>query len=267
MAEPTFNAVCQACNSDADVYLRNAPGGLVLRHCDVCRLTSVVDPVTTAVYDAEYVAQRYDSYETTERMSHLRLDFVELVYRLFDLMPQGLLRGDLRQESLLDVGYGNGSFIRAARKHQGWSAYGNDVNTAPYRGVRPVLLPNPMLTKDRYTVITFFDSLEHFEQLHQVRRVSACTDWLFVTAPLPPHGWPACPQPWAWKHWRPGEHHHMIQPKTLEHLFTWEDRVAGIRTVATLMHVSHFEDSIRGTGPDGRPNVFTAALRCTTFRG
>jgi hypothetical protein len=50
----------------------------------------------------------------------------------------------------------------------------------------------------------------------------------------------------------------------LEHIFTWEDEVADIQATATLMHVSHFEDTIRGAGYDGRPNTFTAALRCTT---
>lgn len=274
MSESAYDLRCQACRYDDGTVIRSL-NGVDVRHCHCCRLTSVANPVTTVSYDAEYVAQRYDRYPSTERMSELRADFVRGVIGLYDVLPRGETNPFLRGNTALDVGYGNGSFIRRLT-YYGWNVFGCDVNPQPYAGVRQRTLPDPLSTTYRYRCITFFDALEHFEQLHQVRRVSACTDWIVVTAPLPPIGWPREAYPGrkgercdiaGWKHWRPGEHHHYPHPETLERLFTWEDTVAGIRAVATLMHVSHFEDSIRGPGIDGQHNTFTCALRCTTVRG
>lgn len=269
---PTRDLICEACLDDENVCLLVADG-LTLRHCSDCRLTSVVNPVTTAVYDAAYVAERYDRYETTDRMSRLRGSYVETILRLNDALPRGHSNHFAGGAALLDVGYGNGSFLRAAAQN-GWVPFGNDVNPTEYEGVIRRVLPDPLTTREHYRVITFWDALEHFEHLQQVRRVSACTDWIFVTAPLPPREFPGeHVKTWLqrghfpWKHFRPGEHHHYFHPSTLEEIFTWEDEVAGIRTVATLMHLSHFEDAIRGSAPDGRFNTFTAALRCQTFTG
>lgn len=268
MDEPIFDLRCQACGCKEETCLINAPEDLVLRHCAICRLTSVVNPVTTVNYDQSYIAERYDRYETTDRMSRLRLSFVETAMKLWEALPQGCSNLFAGYRQLLDVGYGNGAFIRVATQN-GWEAWGNDVNPTVYPGVHSIQLPDPVTVGWRFRAITFFDALEHFENLYQVRRVSACTEWIFVTVPLPPVGWPmdyGTHELGEWKHYRPGEHHHSFHPKTLEHLFSWEDEVAEIQTVATVVHVSHFEDSIRGAGPDGRPNTFSAALRCMTLR-
>lgn len=280
-----MDLICQACLCDEDTHLLEMEG-LTLRHCEECRLTSVVNPATTAVYDADYVAERYGKYATTQKMSQLRLAYVETILSLYDMLPQGVtgLFSGSGGNRLLDVGYGNGSFVRWS-KGSGWDSYGNDVNPTDYYGVARHPLPDPLSAEGRYRAITFFDALEHFESLQEVRRVSGCTDWIFVTAPLPPVGWPGAyanpmtaggeaqtlgkllPIYEPWKHWRPGEHHHYFYPTTLEHIFTWADEKAGTQTVATLMHASHFEDSIRGKLQDGSPNTFTAALRCQTFGG
>lgn len=243
-----------------------------------------MDPVTTVSYDAAYVADRYGRYTTTFYMSELRLDFVETVMRLWDVIPSGQPHLQRCGVKILDVGYGNGAFIREARRAC-WDAEGCDVNPTEYPNVRRVGLPDPLRTDRRYRAITFFDALEHFESLHEVRRVSACTDWIFVTAPLPPEDWPKgygnkvltggeeltigklLPHTHPWKHWRPGEHHHFFHPATLEAIFSWEDPIVGMAVKATLLHVSHFEDVIRGAGMDGRPNTFTAALRCEKTAG
>ena len=261
--------MCEACLSNQNTHIL-LHAGLKLRHCTACHLVSVVDPVTTARYDAAYVAERYEQYKTTDRMSHLRCEFVKSVLNLYEAIPNGRVSYD--GGSLLDVGYGNGSFIRDVALESIFQPFGNDVNPTEYPGVRKVSLPDPLLTKERYRVITFFDALEHFESLQQVRRLSACTDWIFVTAPLSPYlHWMgqcrSCPQFNAtfftnWKHWRPGEHHQFFLPTTLENIFSWTDTVAGIAVRTELVHVSHFEDSIRGQLSEGVPNTFTAALRC-----
>src|SRR3546814_16460864 len=47
-----------------------------------------------------------------------------------------------------------------------WDAFGYDVNPTEYDGVRRVDLPfTPLPARERYRVITFFDALEHFEDL------------------------------------------------------------------------------------------------------
>jgi len=265
--------VCEGCRYDDSTQIHELEG-LKLRHCASCRLTSVVDPVTTVSYDAAYVAERYDRYPTTQQMSGLRLAYVETVLRLNDALPMGHTNVYHGNREIVDIGYGNGSYIRWATQN-GWETYGHDVNPTDYPGVRKLgALPDPLTDSRRYRAITFFDTLEHFEHLNHVRWVSACTDWIFVTAPLPPlrfpgeyaRSWWENQEKLPWKHWRPGEHHHYMHPETLEELFTWDDEIAGIRAVANLTHVSHFEDSIRGVGQNGRPNTFTAALRCTTFQ-
>lgn len=257
-----YDLRCEACGNDNETVLFEQDG-IFLRHCSGCRLTSNVDPVTTVSYDAEYVACRYDRYPSTHHMSELRATFFRGVMGLYDALPRGDANPFKTGNRVLDVGYGNGSFIRQLSQY-GWDVYGCDVNPEPYEGVRQRMLPDPLTDICHYRAITFFDALEHFEQLHQVRRVSACTDWIIVTAPLPPQGWPmksdAC-----WKHWRPGEHHHYFHPYTLENLFTWLDEAIGLGAIATVEHVSHFEDTIRGKGIGGRPNTFTAALRCRRF--
>lgn len=268
MSNSSPNFRCQACGYDDETVLLDAPDGLELLHCHGCRLTSVVNPVTTVNYDANYVSERYDRYQTTETMSRLRLCYVETVMKLWESLPQGCTNLFAGARQFLDVGYGNGSFLRWAHKN-GWDTFGNDVNPTDYFGVLSVSLPDPLMTTQKFRAITFFDALEHFEYLHQVKRVSACTEWIFVTAPLPPLGFPVQIDGGiaGWKHWRPGEHHHFFHPETLEELFTWEDTVAGIQTVAKVEHTSHFEDVIRKPGATGYPNTFTCALRCTTVRG
>jgi hypothetical protein len=215
--------------------------------CHGCLTYHASDRRTLVTYDAEYVAQRYDKYPTTEAMSELRLDVLEGVIHLAETLPRD---GLLQRGRLLDVGYGNGSFIRAARR-RGWDAFGNDVNPTSYEGVRRVELPRAGMAA--YRAVTFFDSLEHFEHFEPVRGLADFTDWIFVTMPLPPWYFLSS----VWKHWRPGEHHFYFRdPRSFEALFSSE------RRLARLVYIERPEDIIRGQLPDGLPNIQTVALRC-----
>lgn len=219
------------------------------RHCEVYAAN---DRETTIRYDAEYVASRYDRYPTTEAMTELRLRVMETVIHLAETLPQG---EPLRYGRLLDVGYGNGSFIRGALR-RGWDAYGYDVNPTEYRGVRRV--PWPKFDCEHYRAITFFDSLEHFEGLEPARGLADHADWIFLSMPLPPYYFLTA----NWKHLRPGEHHFYFQdPKSFEPLFSSE------RAEAKVVYTETPEDTIRGRLSDGLPNIQTVALRVHREKG
>jgi hypothetical protein len=184
-----------------------------------------------------------------QQMSELRLRVLWHVLSLHECAATG---EQLRRGRLLDVGYGNGSFIRAAAA-VGWAAVGNDVNPTEYPGVRRVALPtDPLPPEERYRVITFFDSLEHFEDLAAPRAAALSTDWLMISVPRAPRSFPSRP----WKHFRPGEHHHYWwNPRSFELIFTTPE------VQARLVYAEHPEDHIRGTLPDGVPNIMTCVLR------
>jgi SAM-dependent methyltransferase len=236
---------CPVCKFHRVVNLGDA------NFCHGCYTYHASDRRTLVAYDAEYVAQRYDRYPTTEAMTALRLDVMESVIHLAETMPR---REDLKRGRLLDIGYGNGSFIRGALK-RGWDAFGNDVNPTDYEKVRKVDLPRGGVMP--YRAITFFDSLEHFEEFDGVRGIADFTDWIFITMPLPPWYFLSS----VWKHWRPGEHHFYFRdPRSFEALFSSE------RRDARIVYTERPEDVIRGALPDGLPNIQTVALRCEYVR-
>jgi hypothetical protein len=238
---------CPAClGTWTYTYPGNEFGG-----CNSCKTIYALDRTTTAQYDSEYVSSRYDKYPTTHKMSALREEVLYTVLRLHEILPSGIAL--LNTGPLLDVGYGNGDFIRHCST-KGWTVFGNDVNPTEYKGVTRVELPNQRFWPRRYRVVTFFDALEHFENLEEARWVSHHTDWILVSFPQVPSDFPY--QKDKWKHYRKGEHHLYFQPKSMEHIFTHD----GVK--AEIAYCGNPEDSIRGTLPDGKPNICTVALRC-----
>lgn len=222
--------------------------------CLSCELVSARKRRTAVSYDQQYVADRYDKYPTTEAMSKLRARIVESTIQLHETIPAGrnLIDG-YNKPRLLDVGYGNGSFIRQMA-HRGWDAFGCDVNPTRYEGVRQVELPTRPLSGDlRYKAITFFDALQCFEELDRVRYVADNADWIFLSFPNPPERFPE--KAAAWKHHRPGEHHFFFTVKAVETLFTYE------KHQAKAVYVGSPEDCIRGVQADGRPNILTVGLQ------
>jgi len=99
---------------------------------------------------------------------------------------------------LLDVGYGNGDFLKVCSQKVK-SCYGNDVSNYP--------LPNGVkfiedITKHEFDVVCFFDSLEHFENIDFISKIN--TKYIFISLPwchYKSDDWFS-----SWKHRREDEH-------------------------------------------------------------
>lgn len=137
------------------------------------------------VYDCNYSKQRYDSYkELSVYMSYLRYGFI--------LGSIGKL-----PTSIVDVGYGNGSFLKVCSKTIK-KCYGIDVSDYP--------IPENCEKLDsfdrHFDIVTFFDSLEHFEDISFISKIDC--NYLCISVP-------EChyfSDEWFenWKHRRPDEH-------------------------------------------------------------
>lgn len=184
-------------------------------------------------YSKEYVITRYvENDQLTQRMSYLRLGYIRGVV------------GDFK--SILDVGIGNGAFLRAASEFAETTG-GSDVFENPY-------LPSTSnrvtdITQDHWDVITFFDSLEHFQDLSFVKDLQC--KYMVISVP-----WCHYPEndKWfgEWKHRRPDEHLHHFDNLSLSNFMA----SCGFE----LMTYSNVEDTIRKTNCV-LPNILTAVFK------
>lgn len=210
-----------------------------------------VGEIQPMVYDAQYVGDRYDTYPEHKvlGMSYLRLG------HLAALIP-GLLgsSADRLHMKVLDVGYGNGKFLEVCAQ-AGMEAWGYDVSGYELKssaigtfgpGPGGALPPQFFLP---YDVVTFYDSLEHFQSLEFLGELKA--GHVVVSAPWC-HFKPTEPEFWDWKHRRPGEHLHHFNPASLAFLMLSH----GYASVC----VGHAEDAVRQSLSE-LPNIFTAVFR------
>jgi len=182
-------------------------------------------------YDSKYVNHYHkgNMLRLSEQMAYLRL---------------GYILGNLKisPEKMLDVGIGNGSFCEAAMRICA-NVYGYDVFDNPF-------LPRECekansLTDQYYDIITFFDSLEHCENLDFIKDL----DCRYVVISVP---W--CHNlndQWfeSWKHRKPNEHLHHFNDVSLRSFMNEN----GFQYMAH----SNIEDAIRKP-VDELPNILTA---------
>lgn len=210
--------MCPVCGSDRGVEHDD------LSHCSACDHVFQTSLTAHVRYGADYL-ETYRSYPT-HAMACVRL---------------GYLKAHVGGGTLLDVGHGTGDLVRLARQ-AGFDAYGSDVH-----GVDVGVPEKPLDGDDDWDVVTFYDSLEHFEDFGPVRRLAARARLIVVSLPHRPEGFPA---ERSWKHYKPGEHLHYFSPASIAALFD------GRR----LERVSDVEDVVRRP-VGGRPNIMTATFR------
>lgn len=224
---------------------------MIFYETDGCGVHHQVGEIEPMVYDTKYVADRYDTYPEykVRGMSYLRLGYMAAVIPgLLAPCPAGAAR------SVLDVGYGNGKFLEVCAQ-AGLAARGYDVSG--YRLANPAIetfgpLEDGALPPEfflPYDVVTFYDSLEHFQSLEFLEKMQA--EHIVVSAPWC-HFNPTEPEFWEWKHRRPGEHLHHFSPATLADLMAQYDY--------GLVDMVHAEDAIRQSLSE-LPNIFTATFR------
>jgi len=183
-------------------------------------------------YDLKYVHDRYDAYgELTKRMSHLRLGYIIGVINRFP-------------KTILDIGYGNGDFLKTCSNVVP-ECYGHDVSNYP-------IPENCKLIDDIFTnafdVITFFDSLEHYEDINFISKLK-CS---YIVISLP---W--ChyfSDEWfrIWKHRRENEHLHHFSEEALTNFMS----ANGYECIS----LTNIEDIIRKPN-DGNKNILTGIFK------
>lgn len=137
-------------------------------------------------YDVDYIDQRYNTYnDKVINMSHLRLGYI---IGSIGFIPN----------SILDIGYGNGGFLSTCSNII-QNCYGNDVSSY---SIPDGCIFIDDICKDEYDVITFFDSLEHFEDLSFINNLKC--KYICISVP-------EChyfSDKWfdLWKHRRENEH-------------------------------------------------------------
>jgi ADP-L-glycero-D-manno-heptose 6-epimerase len=115
-------------------------------------------------YDYSNIYNNNIYKESSIAFSHLRL---------------GILLGILGKtpNSILDVGYGNGDFLKIASKVIP-NCYGSDISDYPV----PINCTKiDLFEKKHYDVICFFDSLEHFDDINIIKDLD--TEYIFISVP------------------------------------------------------------------------------------
>jgi hypothetical protein len=172
--------------------------------------------VQKITYNSEY-NEKYNRYgEKGNYLSYLRL---------------GVLLGALgrRPESIVDVGFGNGDFLRAcvkSIKH----VFGCDISDYPTpEGATKIELKDI----SNADVVCFFDSLEHFDNIDFIKDLD--TKYIFISVPWCHN----ISEEWFlnWYHRRENEHLYHFNEESLKQFFS----NSGYECIFT----HNFEDIIR----------------------
>lgn len=186
------------------------------------------------IYDAEYTNNSYNSLgHKVDMMSHLRLGY------LLGSLPEKL-------ESILDVGYGNGNFINLAANFFN-KTYGFDIEPS-YKLNKPSIKLTSIYEKT-FDVVCFFDSLEHFEDIYEIKKLK--TKYIIISVPC-------CFYPendlWfsQWKHRKPDEH--------LWH-FNQQSLISFMQDIGYKLVTSSFIEDVIRKSDQKEGNILTAIFK------
>jgi SAM-dependent methyltransferase len=185
------------------------------------------------VYDLDYTVARYDAKKVpVDNMSYLRLGYL--------LSSLGKI-----PKSLLDVGYGNGNFLYKAKQIIK-NCYGYDIS--PQYPIVDIPVVKDIYS-DAYDVVCFFDSLEHFEDIYEIKKLKA--NYIYISVPWCHY----LDDKWFrdWRHRR--EHEHL-----------WHFDINSLKNFMSEMNYEYMchanvEDAIRKSYDDNLENILTAIFK------
>jgi hypothetical protein len=150
--------------------------------------------------------------------------------------------------SILDVGYGNGSFLAAAATLIPDCA-GCDISPYPVpSGCRRV----ESIDSEDFDVVCFFDSLEHFDDIGVVNRLKC--KYVYISVPWCPTKDFTSAEFLGWYHRRPNEHLWHFDDDSLKTFFDG----CGFDCVMSAA----VEDAVRKNAAVApRPNILTALFK------
>lgn len=168
-------------------------------------------------YDFEYSNKYNKLGELSKRMSYLRFGYL---CGVLDKIPS----------SILDVGYGNGDFLSVA-KDMIKDCYGSDI--VQHHPVPEGCKFTSSLYDEQYDVVCFFDSLEHFNDIYEIKNLK--TNYVYISLPWCHY----FSDEWfeSWRHRRPNEHLWHFNNVSLIRFF---DEIG-----YDLVQYSNIEDTIR----------------------
>lgn len=190
-------------------------------------------------YDVDYHNQRYINIHTQcLNMSYLRYGTIMSILELREDFF-----GDKCSpiKNILDVGYGTGEFLQICNE-AGKNCFGNNIVQMP--------LPSNVqfvedIFKEKYDLITFFDSLEHMSDINFLHKLQ--TKYIAISVPWCHN----INDEWFrnWKHRRENEH-------------LWHFNENALRTFMgeqgySELLITHVEDIIRKPDDPSLPNILT----------
>ena len=191
----------------------------------------------TFTYDKEYMDYYEGLKERTIKLGYLRL---------------GLITGILKRLpfSVLELGYGIGSFLDACQKSKVDDCFGTDIKQFPLPD-NCKFIPYNEINDNAYEVVGMFDVLEHVPDPTFIKHL----DTRYLAISVPYCRWRELGDEW-FKNWRmrlPDEHIHHYDIGSLGCFMDY----CGY----DMIHSSHIEDGLRlREGEDG-PNIITAIFK------
>lgn len=187
----------------------------------------ILHQLNPTLHVRDYGEERNNYGQQSHYLSYLRLGFLKAHIPC--------------SHSILDVGYGNGDFLRACQRHFTVCA-GNDL-------IDDYLPENCVNERDilanEYDVITFYDALEHFEDINFLHKLKC----KYLVISLPNCKYPS-DETWlsTWKHLKPDEHLHHMNEESLSQFL--------VASGYEVKCVSYYEDIIR-KDPKLENNILT----------
>lgn len=184
-------------------------------------------------YDSSYIQKYFDYGEKENHLSFLRL---------------GFLLGSIKEKinSLLDIGYGSGAFLKACTNYIP-NCYGHDI--AGINVPDKVTFVDDIFEKE-YDVITFFDVLEHLPDIDIIGKLKC--NYIMISLPW---CYKFDDKEWFknWKHRKPNEHLHHFNKISLMNFF--ENHKFNCLTWGNV------EDTIRKDSNNPDTNILTAVFK------